>query len=401
MAGNGGLFKERAPSFSSGVLASARYPIGSGGEPIVGYDELRRRWSVLRKIERDPVVSAALAFKKWLPVGDGWRVYSADDSPEAVKQAEFVRWCFAQMEGTVEELISNVLDAVAVGFSVVEKVYRIVDRGEYAGFLAPVRFVPKDPSTIGFELGASGQVEAITFTVPGRANAEPLPPEKFIHFVYEGKYRSPYGCGDLVKAYRSWWSKDNALRWWAMFVEKYGVVPRIGKYEDGASQEFQQELLDQLKVSAANTEFVVPKSVELELLQPDGDGQAFERFVTYHDKELAKAILGNTLLVDEGQRVGSMALGKVHLEVLRAQLRKLKRILEDRVMGEQIIRQIIDINYTATDRYPRFVLPDARKEELTELAKAIALMVDKGIVEPTEPWVRECLGFPKQEEYAS
>lgn len=390
----GMLTRERAPHPVGGRLASTRYPVGSSSEVVVGLEELRKRWNVLRKMERDPVISAALSLKRWLPLSEGWRVYPADGSAEAAANAAFVRWCFAQMGGTVESLIGDVLDAVAVGFSVVEKVYRVAERGPYHGMLVPDRFVAKDPATVGFKVDKYGGLEAILFTVPGLMNAEPLPPEKFVHYAYEAKYRSPYGCGDLVKAYRSWWSKDNALKWWALYVEKYGVTPRVAKYEDGAGTEFQQELLEQLRISASNTEFVLPKSVELELVQPDGDGGAFERFVQYHDSELAKAILGNTLLVDEGQRVGSLALGQVHLSVVEAQVRKLKREIEDRVMGEQVIRQMVDLNFADVSSYPRFVLPEPRREELEKLVAAISMLIDKGTVSAGEDWIREAVGFP-------
>lgn len=388
------LFHERAPYRAAGRLTATRYPVGSGADVVPGFDELKKRWSVLRKMERDPVISAALTLKKWLPIGEGWHVYPAASDGESIAQADFVRWALQAIEGTVEDLISDVLDAVAVGFSVIEKVYTLAARGPYKGMMIPARFSAKDPSTVGFDLDEYGNTRAITFTIPGVMNAEPLPREKFVHYAYEPKYKSPYGSGDLIKAYRSWWSKDNALKWWAMYVEKYGVTPRVGKYEDGAGVEFQQELLDQLRVSAANTEFVLPKSVELELIQPDGDGNAFERFVQYHDKEIAKAILGNTLLLDEGQRVGSLALGKVHLEVVEAHVRKLRRDIEDRVMGEQVIRQLVDLNFSGVTGYPRFALPDPRHEELAELSSAIAMMIGKGAVDPMEPWIRERLGWP-------
>ncbi len=388
------LFGDRTPHLTGSVLQSMRYPVGAATEPVAGYDDLRRRWSVLRKMERDPVIAAALAVKRWLPIGDGWRVYAAGPDENSRERAGFVRWAFQQMLGTVEGLISDVLDAVGIGFSVLEKVYHTVRTGPYAGKIVPLRFVPKDPSTIGFEMDERGDVHAITITVPGVCHAKPYPPEKFVRYAHEPRYGSPYGSGDLLRAYRSWWSKDNALKWWAVYVEKYGIIPRVAMYEDGASVEFQQELLDQLRVSAANTEFVLPRSVQLQLLQPTGDGTAFERFVQYHDKELAKAVLGNTLLLDEGHRVGSLALGRVHQSVVESRVRKLKREIEDRVMGEQVIRPLIELNYGDSEAMPRFALPEPSREDVARLSDAIAKLTKAGAVDPREPWIRDLLGWP-------
>jgi phage gp29-like protein len=52
--------------------------------------------------------------------------------------------------------------------------------------------------------------------------------------------------------------------------------------------------------------------------------ESFAQAVAHHNAEIAKSILGETLTTDEGQRVGSLALGQVHLKVLQTQLRALR-----------------------------------------------------------------------------
>ena len=74
---------------------------------------------------------------------------------------------------------------------------------------------------------------------------------------------------------------------------------------------------------------------------------------------MARAILGQTLTTDEGRRVGSMALGKVHLQVLVMQLDGLRKQLADEVMTEQVIRPLVQLNLGDAP-IPKFVFESAK-----------------------------------------
>ncbi|MFX8938131.1 hypothetical protein ABTN00_21005, partial [Acinetobacter baumannii] len=54
-----------------------------------------------------------------------------------------------------------------------------------------------------------------------------------------------------------------------------------------------------------------------------------------------------------GRRVGSLALGKVHLQVLLLQLEAVRRELADTVMTEQVIRPLVELNF-GPGNVPRF-----------------------------------------------
>lgn len=75
--------------------------------------------------------------------------------------------------------------------------------------------------------------------------------------------------------------------------------------------------------------------------------------VEFHNREMVRSILGQTLTTDEGKRVGSLALGKVHLQVLLLQLEAVRRELADTVMTEQVIRPLVELNFGKAE-LPRF-----------------------------------------------
>jgi phage gp29-like protein len=143
---------------------------------------------------------------------------------------------------------------------------------------------------------------------------------------------------------------------------------------------------------------VVPEEMAVELLEAQRDGErGYIEALLYHDRQIAKTILGQTLTTDEGLRTGSFALAKVHLEVLSFFLEKLRRDLEETVMREQVIRRLVDYNFQ-TGRYPTFSLGSLQPKDLQTLGDLISKMITGGVVAPDETWIREYLGLPENQE---
>ncbi|MER3496825.1 MAG: hypothetical protein C4320_08735, partial [Armatimonadota bacterium] len=98
---------------------------------------------------------------------------------------------------------------------------------------------------------------------------------------------------------------------------------------------------------------------------PPEASKGFQEAIEFHDRAIARAILGQTLTTDEGRRVGSLAMGKVHLQVLLMQLAAIRRDLADAVMGEGVLRPLIELNFGPTgaaNPLPIFRFEEARNE---------------------------------------
>ncbi len=221
-----------------------------------------------------------------------------------------------------------------------------------------------------------------------------LPVEKFIIYTYMPGYELPHGQSDLRAAYKHWWSKEVILKFWNMYLEKFGMPTAKGAYRRGMPKDQQDELLRVLDKIQQETAIVVPEDVAIELVEAQRGGEAgYRDAVEFHNKQIAKAILGQTLTSDEGTRVGSLALAKVHLDILSYYLQKLKRDLEETVMREQVIRPLVDFNFGAA-RCPRFVLGSYEERDLKLLGSLITQLIEGEVVAPDEPWIREYLGIP-------
>ncbi len=415
-----------------GELAQVRGVIGSALAGLLPYnpDDLigKRGYAIYDLMQNDAQVRACMSIKKFAVLSKGWEVHPASGDPRDREAADFVRFALADMRGSIQDVLYNALDALAKGFSVMELNYCVIDREPYKGMIGLASIKSKDPSTFVFDLddyanirslgragagtGVSGLQSRNQVPVSGlqsrnqapvsglksrytldRANSA-LPPGKFVIYSYMPRYESPYGTSDLRAAYKHYWSKDILIRFLNIYLEKYGAPTARGTYKRGTPKSAQEELLKVLDRIQQETAIVIPDDVQVDLMEAQRGGEAgYLQAIEFHDKQIAKAILSQTLVVDEGARVGSFALAKVHLDVVRMCLKKLKRDLEESVMQEQVIRRLVDYNFTVA-AYPTFSLGPLEDQDVEQLAGVISKLVSGEVIKPDEGWIRGYLGIP-------
>jgi phage gp29-like protein len=399
----------KPPPFEEVASARGNLPVFAQGIATYVTDDLigKRGWKIYDQMQQDAQVQACLAIKKSAVLSRGWEIHSASDDREDQAVAEFVRFALEDMRGSILDVLGNALDAIAKGFAILEINYRIIDRQPYRGLIGLASIKAKDPSTFVFDTDEFLNVRSLArvsvncspsaSNVPGRTK-QVLPPEKFVIYSYNPKYESPYGTSDLRAAYKHYWSKDVLMRFMNLYLEKYGSPTAKGSYKRGTPKAAQEELLRVLERIQQQTAVVIPEDVQIELLEAHRGGEAgYLQALEFHDKQIAKAILHQTLMTDEGMRVGSFALAKVHLSVLRMCLAKLKRDLEETVMREQVIKRLVDYNFHVK-AYPSFSLGPLEDRDLESLADAMAKLVAGGVVRSDEGWIREYLGLPETAE---
>ena len=405
--------KSRPNRVPEGEVASARGTLAATLGQIAPYnpDDLigKRGYAVYDQMQRDAQVQACLTIKKLAVLSRGWEVHPASSDARDVEVADFVRFALEDMRGSILDVLFSVLDALAKGFSVLEMNYRVLDRDPHRGRVGLASIKAKDPSTFAFDTDEFLNVRGLTRTpgsfdrlrmlrarsgdsCPGRS----LPPEKFVVYSYMPRYESPYGTSDLRAAYKHYWSKDILTKFMNLYLEKYGSPTVRGAYKRGTPKQAQEELLRVLEKIQQQTAIVIPEDTQIELLEATRGGEAgYLQAIEFHDKQISRAILCQTLMTDEGTRVGSFALAKVHLDVLKMCLRKLKRDLEESVMREQVIKRLVDYNFTVAT-YPTFSLGPLEDTDVAQLSGVIEKLVSGQIIRPDEEWIRGYLGLPSE-----
>jgi phage gp29-like protein len=343
----------------AGGLASSTFRLASYSPDSL---TSQKGLAIYDEMQKDAQVQSCLNTKKFAVLADGWDIQPASTDAADMEIAGFVKLCLTDMRGSVQDVLFKVLDALAKGFSICEINYKVIAEGPYAGMIGLDSIKAKDPTAFGFDMDEFLNVRALV-----RMNQE-LPVDKFIIYTYMPGYELPHGQSDLRAAYKHWWSKEVILKFWNLYLEKFGMPTAKGSYRRGMPKDQQDELLRVLDKIQQETALVIPDDVTVELLEAQRGGDAgYQAAVEFHNKQIAKAILGQTLTSDEGN-AGSLAMAKVHENVLSFYLQKLKRDLEETVMGEQVIRRLVEINFGSAS-CPVFVLENTDHTDAAQITQ--------------------------------
>jgi phage gp29-like protein len=356
-----------------------------------------------RKMQHDPQIKACLSTKKVAVLSRGWEVHPASESPLDLEVGDFVRGCFNAMSGSVLDVLYDAMDALALGVSILELNWCLREDGKIG--LASIK--AKDPAYFLFETDPFLNITAIrglpaltveTKVVRGSALAEGLlPVDKFVIYPFQPSYANPMGLSDLRAAFQSWFMKQQMQRWWAKYLEKFGMPTVTGKYDAkaGYGTKQQREFLSILAGVHNESAIVTPSDFEVSLLEAARTTDSgFDEAIAYLDRSMAKSILGQSLTSDSSDRNSTYALGAVQANVLSFYLQKLQRDLEDVVMNEQVIKRLVGYNFPPGTPVPTFHLGRVDDDRLAATAQLMTALITGGVVAPDEPWIRGYLGLP-------
>lgn len=338
----------------------------------------------------DPQVRACMAIKKASVLSRGWEIKAVkEDGERGLEVAAFCLDALNGMRGSVQHVLRDTCDALAKGYSVQNLVFKLATSGKWAGKWVLDCIKAKDPERWRFEVDEYYNIVSVHDVV----NTKDHSPSQFVIYSYNGAYSNPYGTSDLRAAYKNYWCKQFLVKFWNIYLEKFGSPTVRGKYPRGTSKVAQAELLGNLAKIKQNTAFVIPEGFEAELLETIRQGDSGYRLaVEYHNREIAKSILNMTLITDEGS-VGSFAMAKVHLDVLRMCLTELKADLEETVIFEQVLKPLVAFNFGADVPVPVFSLGPLSDKEIEPLSRVVKNLVDCGSLHASDPFIRELMGW--------
>jgi phage gp29-like protein len=108
--------------------------------------------------------------------------------------------------------------------------------------------------------------------------------------------------------------KKNGFRWWTVFVEKYGGAFMYGKYPGNVGEQYKAELLAALEKMIADAVAIAPAESEITIDSLANKGSVstvHKEYIEASNKEISKAVLGQTLTTDIGSS-GSYAAAQAH-----------------------------------------------------------------------------------------
>jgi phage gp29-like protein len=374
-------------------------------------DSLAREkgWQAYEQMLDDSQVRANNTVKQYSPLSSGYVISPADNSPLAAQIADLCRDNLNDLERPLEKMLGNdILLSTFMGLSISEMLWRYEDSGKYKGKVLFTDAQTRPPSTIDLQFDSTGKVTGVVQVgITGAWTADQdspgLSPFKFIVHTWHGRYGSPYGRGDGRSVYRHWWAKDFLNRAWMTYMDKFGAPSLQGRASDGMSQEDSARFLEYLQAIQHQGVAVLPPNWDVQWLASPGgsaNGQAFLDAIEWHDSQISKAILGSTLTTDTPTNpvgMGGAAMAGNHADTRDLILALVRQEAEDAIVRRQIMRRIVRLNYgleVARTLTPKISFNPQDITNSTALSAIVAQLITAGVIQPTEPWIREKMYLP-------
>lgn len=181
-------------------------------------------------------------------------------------------------------------------------------------------------------------------------------------------------------------------------LHKFGMPMVYAESGPSMNDAGANRILEVLQSMQQDSSAVFPNGVAPQLLQAAQPGDMFTSAVEWHNQQIAQGILLQTLTSGEGMRVGSLALGQVHFDILLYVLENAKADIEA-VINAQLVRPLAQLNFADADAVcPRFALGAVNEKNITKLAEAYDVLLRHGVVDSREQAVREIFDLPPLEE---
>ncbi|MBA6100473.1 DUF935 domain-containing protein [Pseudomonas juntendi] len=334
--------------------------------------------------ERDLHYASVLGTRKLALAGLNIRVEAATDDAEDVRRADMLREVVESAE--FGELQTDLTDALGKGYSVAEIMW---DRS--GNTWIPERFVWRDPRFFMFDRETGQELRLLDEAE--MINGIALAPYKFI--VHRPRLRAGLPIrGGLARlaavAYmcKAWTWKD-----WMGFADIYGIPMRVGRYGPNASKDDIGVLMSAVANLGSDAAAVIPESMRIDFTQAanvNGAGDFFKGLAEWWDKQMSKAIVGQTMSADDG---ASLAQAKVHNEV-RLDLLEADAKAESNTLNRMFVRAFCDLNFAPGRPYPKLIIDVPQPENLELFIKAVETFVPLGL-KIEQSVVRDKFGIPE------
>lgn len=311
-------------------------------------------------------------------------VEAASDSPQDVKDADETRALFKR-PGT-KAMIEGCLDGLGKGYSVVEMLWdksRLPWRPTYTW--RDPRFFQYDRETLT-QLSLKDETDLL--------NGIPLAPYKFIVHEPRLKMGVPLRNGLARLAAWTYCFKNFTVKDWVAFCEVFGMPLRVGKYRPGDSEDNITILKSAVANLGSDAAAVIPEGMQIEFIESAKGGSSggeslFEQAANWFDKQMSKAILGQTMTADDGS---SQSQATVHNEV-REDLRDADADQLSETLLRDLVIPYINLNWGPRENYPQLFLREPKATDIAIMAEALAKLVPLGGIRVEASQVLDRMGF--------
>lgn len=316
------------------------------------------------------------------------RVKGEDPNAPVARQRGRVSWA---------KHLEELLHALAYGHMFFEQVYAPGDDGrEHL-----VKLAPRWPGTIDkINVAADGGLESVEQQSNGLLGSDRvvLPVDRLVGYVFDDVGSQWTGTSIFRPAYKHWRLKDDLLRKEMQTIDRNGMgVPTVTVSEFSKTPEldldYALEIAEAFRSGEASG-VALKAGMTLELKGVAGQIQSAREAITYHDNQIAIAVLANFLNL-EGKG-GSYALADTQSDFFNQSEQTVADWVSD-VANQHVVEDLVRVAFPEYDGPAPRVAFDAigSRKELT--AQDLSTLVRDKVVfmdPPTESYVRDRFDLP-------
>jgi phage gp29-like protein len=282
--------------------------------------------------------------------------------------------------------MQELLQGILYGFYVAEVIWKITDTG-----LKISKIRSKHPRRFSF----STDRQLMLLTPDSMIEGEDVPERKFIQFSF-GSSDNPYGEGLGQSLWWPVWFKKHGIKFWMVFLEKFGMPTAVGKYPTGTDATQQAALLAAIDAIQNETGVKIPDTMAIELLEATRSGNVtYESLCEYMDKQISKRVLGQTATTEgtPGKLGNEDAQSDVRQDYLESDAGLLCECL-----NETIVRWIVDYNFSGVTQYPKLEIRVQEEKDLKPQAERDKILVSDIRLPVSKKYFYDTYGIDKPDE---
>ncbi|WKE67513.1 DUF935 family protein [Gallaecimonas kandeliae] len=340
-------------------------------------------YEIYRQVLRDDQVKGVWSQRQLAITSKEWTVTPGGKTRKDQAAADFIREQVAQVG--FDRVTGLMLFGVFYGFAVAEAMW-----GRDGRFVTLDEIKVRDRQRFGFD--GAGRLRLKTF---GQPNGELLPERKFWAFNTGADHDDePYGLGLAHWLYWPVLFKRSGIKFWLIFLEKFGQPTAKGTYDSNATPAEKQRLLQALSAITTDSGIIVPQGMQIELMEAARSGSAdYVALVDRMDRAIAKVVMGQ-VASSEGTP-GRLGNDKLQGEV-REDLIKADADLICESFNRSIVRWLVEWNFPGA-ALPSVYRKVSQDEDLGERATRDKTIFDMGF-KPTLGYIQDNYGEGWQEK---
>lgn len=333
---------------------------------------------IYREVLRDDQVKSTFQQRRTAVTSAPWTVDPGDETdPRSVKCAEDLAENLKRIG--FDRITDRMLYAIFYGFGVGEVMYEVRD-----GLIQIADIRVRDRSRFKFGINR----ELYLYQPDGHVD---LMPERKFWCVNTGADHDdePYGMGLAHWLYWPSFFKRNNIKFWLIFLEKYGMPTAKATLAQGQMQnkDLVARALDALRAIQTDAAVVVPDGVAIELIEIARSGAVdYASMYDAMDRAISKVVLSQTMTTDDGS---SRSQAQVHKTVADTVAQSDADLICES-FNNTVARWFRDYNYPDAAP-PRVYRATAPPDDLAQRAERDTKILALGY-EPTEEYILETYG---------